>query len=90
MSNLPPGVDEDMDVTIDANKACEKIGAMWLRLGDQISAAIPDIVIADEPEKAIRWARCAEACFWQATGEAESNDVKGVISAASNPEGAKG
>lgn len=52
---------------------------MWLALGEQIADAIPDIVIGDDPKKAIRWATCAEACFWKATGECDAHDVKDVL-----------
>lgn len=63
----------------DSMKAGEKVSNMWLALAEQIAAAIPDIVIsADDPGKAIRWATCAEACFWQATGDADTHDVKDV------------
>ena len=64
---------------IDTNDACAKIGSMWESLGEQIAAAIPDIVIEGKPQDAIRWAQCAEACFWQATGESTAHDVNDVI-----------
>lgn len=60
----------------DSMKASERISGMWLALAEQISGAVPDIVIADDPQKAIQWACCAEACFWKATGEASAHDVK--------------
>lgn len=63
----------------DTTWACEKINAMWGALGQQIADAIPDMVIGGDPQKAILWATCAEACFWKATGESESHDVKDVL-----------
>lgn len=66
---------------MDAVESGEKVSAMWQRLGEQIANAIPDIVIADEPVKAIHWATCAEACFWKSTGDADSHDIKDVLPA---------
>jgi hypothetical protein len=60
----------------------EAVNAMWLGLARQLADAVPDIVIADDPEKAIRWATCAEACFWKATGDSDTHDVKDVLAAA--------
>lgn len=70
-----------MSETMDTGAACERIGSMWLRLAEQIEGALPDIIIEGKPEMAIRWGRCAEACFWQATGEADANDIKDVLAA---------
>lgn len=64
---------------MDAAEAGELVGNMWKQLGEQIMGAIPDIVIADDPAKAIRWAAAAEACFWKATGDADTHDVKDVL-----------
>lgn len=71
--------DEDFNLM----KAGERISDMWKALADQIAGAIPDIVIGDDPVKAIRWATCAEACFWKATGEADAHDVKDILSGTS-------
>lgn len=66
----------------DSQEAGDRSGDMWLKLGEQIAAAIPDIIIsADDPAKAIRWATCAEACFWKSTGECDTHDVKDVLAA---------
>lgn len=67
------------DRNMDTIAASEKISAMWLALAEQIAGAIPDLVIGSNPTEAIRWATCAEACFWQATGEADTHDVKDVL-----------
>ncbi len=63
----------------DSIEAGQIVSDMWLRLANQINDAIPHLVIADQPERAIRLAACAEACFWKATGEADTYDVKDVI-----------
>lgn len=68
------------DDIFDSDAACNKIRNVWLGLGDQIAAAIPDMLISGgDPVNAVRWATCAEACFWQATGEGNSYDVKDVL-----------
>jgi hypothetical protein len=67
----------------DAAILCNR---MWEDLGKQIAAAIPDIVIADNPAKAIRWATAAEACFWKATGECDTHDVKDALPLFSTPQ----
>lgn len=63
-----------------SNEAVEATSKMWTELGQQIAEALPNIA-ADDPVKAIRWATCAEACFWKATGEADTHDVKDVLRA---------
>lgn len=59
--------------------AAEKTNVMWSNLGAWIAKEIPNIVEADDPVKAILWATCAEACFWQATGECDSFNVKDAL-----------
>lgn len=66
---------------MDTAESGVKTSDMWARLGQQIADALPDIVIEGDPVKAIRWATCAEACFWKATGEADAHDVKDVLAA---------
>lgn len=51
---------------------------MWANLAETISAGISDTYIADGPEAAIRFARCAEACYWRAMGESEAIDVPDI------------
>lgn len=64
----------------DSMKAGERVSDMWRALGEQIAGAIPDIIINDStPTRALRWATCAEACFWKATGDADTHDVKDVL-----------
>lgn len=73
---------EDMD----SMKAGERISSMWLALAEQLAASLPDIVIADDPAKAVKWATCAEACFWKATGEGTTHDVKDVLPQPGHPQ----
>lgn len=73
---------------MDSAEAGERTAKMWQDLGEQIAAAIPDIIINDSvPTRAIRWATCAEACFWKATGEADTHDVKDVLGVVSTSKG---
>lgn len=76
-----------MNDDFDSMKAGERVADMWMALGEQIAAAIPDIVINDStPARAIRWATCAEACFWQASGEAAAHDVNDVLPRQTSPQ----
>ena len=70
---------------MEAFEAGERVNAMWLRLAEQIAEGVPDLVINDQPQAAIRWATYAEACFWKATGEADTHDVKDVLPKQSEP-----
>ena len=71
---------------MDSADVLEKVNAMWLALGEQLAAAVPDIVIDSKPTLAIRWAVCAEACFWKATGEADTHDIKDVLPLFESPQ----
>jgi hypothetical protein len=64
---------------LNSEECGKRTAEMWERLGQQIADAVPDMVINDDPVKAIRWATCAEACFWKATGEADCHDVGDII-----------
>lgn len=63
-----------------------KVNEMWAKLGQQLADAVPDIVIEGDPRKAIVWATCAEACFWKATGDSDTHDVKDVLSVVPPPQ----
>lgn len=71
---------------METSEAADKTNAMWLALAEQIAATVPDLVIASDPVEAIRWATCAEACFWKSTGDADTHDVKDVLKVVSVPE----
>lgn len=70
---------------MDSSECGTKISEMWEKLGEQIANALPDIVIEGDPVKAIRWATCAEACFWKSTGDADAHDVKDILPSNENP-----
>lgn len=60
----------------DSDNACKTVNRMRLRLARQIEKmADGEDTIAHK----LRLARCAEACYWQATGEGTTNDLKDVI-----------
>lgn len=67
-----------MSEEYDSATAGLKTHEMWLALAKQIADAVPNIAVED-PVKAIQWATCAEACFWKATGECDTHDVKDVL-----------
>lgn len=65
---------------MDSGDAGEKVSAMWQRLAEHIDGALLEILSGEgDPVKAIRWATCAEACFWKSTGDADTHDVKDVL-----------
>lgn len=66
------------DDEFNSDKACERIAAMWLKLAETIEGFAVQQAVND-PVQAIRDACAAEACFWKATGEASSHDVKDVL-----------
>lgn len=57
--------------------AVKRTSEMWLALGTKLAADA--ISFGGDPAEAVRWATCAEACFWKATGEADTHDVKDVV-----------
>ena len=57
----------------------ERASKVWQALAEQIAEAVPDFVIAGEVEKAMKWAMCADACFYQATGEGPGMTVNEII-----------
>ncbi|CEG08732.1 hypothetical protein BN961_02150 [Afipia felis] len=68
------------DSEYDSMIAGESVREMWLNLAQQIAACIHDTIIGgDDPQKAIKRATCAEACYWKATGDADVHDVKDVL-----------
>lgn len=65
-------------------------GEMWERFGRQLSDAIPDLVIGDQVHKAMQYALCADVCFWQSTGEADSFNFKEALACTAPQFGADG
>lgn len=73
------------DESFDSMKAGERVSNMWMDLAAKIVAGIPSLIYdKEDPALAIKWATCAEACFWKATGEADAHDVKDVLPAVSS------
>lgn len=68
------------DDSFDSMKAGERISNMWMDLAGKIAAVLPSLIYDEkDPALAIKWATCAEACFWKATGEGNPHDVKDVL-----------
>ena len=56
------------DDSFDSMKAGERISNMWMDLAGKIAAVLPSLIYDEkDPALAIKWATCAEACFWKAT-----------------------
>lgn len=64
---------------MDSAEALEKISVMWMRLARRIDRKLPAILEKCGPRYAVDCARFAEACYWQATGDAASHDVEDVL-----------
>ncbi|HEX3809569.1 MAG TPA: hypothetical protein VHW02_07680 [Rhizomicrobium sp.] len=52
---------------------------MWSDLAVTIHGQIADVYISSGPEEAMRYAWCAEACYWQARGEDKSPSVHEIL-----------
>jgi len=62
----------------DANAALTESRIMWLRLGRAFLSnveAAEDYLLDDMGEQAMKLAARAEACLWQATGDADTIDL---------------
>jgi len=68
-----------MSEDFDSMKAGERVSDMWLKLAEALSGSIPEMVGCGDALDAIRMATYAEACFWKATGDADTHDVKDVL-----------
>ena len=68
------------DDSFDSMKAGERISNMWMDLAGKIAAVLPSLIYDEkDPALAIKWATCAEACYWKATGEGNPHDVNDVL-----------
>jgi len=56
---------------------------LWKTLGDHFAEMAREVCV-DDAAKAMRLAACAEACFWQATGEGDCWNVKDIIGPSAN------
>lgn len=68
----------------DSDKASPAINRMWLRLARILDKRSEERAKAGYADVAIQAARYAEACYWQATGEADCVDLKDVIKTPAN------
>jgi hypothetical protein len=64
---------------MDSFHTSEKVNRMWSRLARRIERRLPDILEKYGPQDAVRHATFAEACYWKATGESDTHDVKDVL-----------
>ena len=64
----------------DSDKAATATTRMWLRVARHLDKVATDEAKAGHVPTAIRAARNAEACYWQATGEGTAVDLKDVVS----------
>jgi hypothetical protein len=66
-------------------EACDaglRINAMWERLARKFEKRATDLAGSDEPfarTTALNYARTAEACYWQSTGDEDCVAIKDVL-----------
>jgi hypothetical protein len=60
----------------DTDKACPTVNRMWLKLARRLEKMAHE---ATHVETALKTARAAEACYWQATGESDSVGLKDLF-----------
>lgn len=60
----------------DTNKACPTVNRMWLKLARRLEKMAHE---ATNVDTALKTARAAESCYWQATGESDSFDLKDLF-----------
>lgn len=67
---------------MDAAAASLRINAMWEKLARKFEKRALDVAGSDEPfarTTALNYARAAEACYWQATGDEDTVAIKDVL-----------
>ncbi len=57
------------------------VGNMWAELAKTIHGQVGDVYIDKGPVEAMRFAQCAEACYWKAQGEDASTKAEDIIAA---------
>lgn len=62
-------------------ESSEASKAMWLRLAQQLSDAIPDLVISGRIDRALEYGMSADVCFWYSTGEGDAFSMREAIAA---------
>lgn len=64
----------------DSDKAANATNRMWLRLARFLDKSSEERAKAGYTDEALKRARYAEACYWQATGEGTAIDLKDIVS----------
>lgn len=54
---------------MDIDKAARRTSRMWVKLGSLLEAHAYSAAESGRVETALKSGRCADACFWQATGD---------------------
>jgi hypothetical protein len=62
-------------VTFESNDALEAIQRMWRQVGTRLAKHAVKSADNGYPDAALKSARVAEACFWQATGDNDTIDI---------------
>ena len=65
----------------DADKASSRNARMWVKLGKLLEAHACERAEEGWPDLAIKSARMADVCFWQATGELAALSFKDIVPA---------
>lgn len=63
----------------DGDKAATATNRMWLRLARLLDKKVDAEMADGHQQTALRTARMAEACYWQATGESDCSNLKDII-----------
>jgi hypothetical protein len=63
----------------DSDAAAKRAGNMWRKLGGLYEKAAYAWIEKGFPDSALKCARMADVCFWQATGEGSPVEMKHVI-----------
>lgn len=76
---------DPIEPKVDYDNLPAIVGNMWFELAERIAEGIADAYVSDGPEKAMRFAQCAEACYWQSGSEMNCFDVRQIVEPTSFP-----
>jgi hypothetical protein len=62
----------------DSDKAGSRTSRMWLKLGSLLEKAAYGAAEGGDTTSAMRRARAAAVCFWQATGDGDFDQLKDI------------
>lgn len=62
----------------NSDKAAAASGRLWLKLARTLDKLALEKAAGGYIDKAIKAARCADACYWQATGEGDAITLKEI------------